>query len=167
MCLEKKKKSSGRCAFVPNIATVLQDHRCPVTAGPSRTDRPVPELHWPAASSILGAGPPIAPASARGKSLWSHGGRRYANYAMWCSRETLLLDKGCPVHAHFWRIPPLIGPIGHPRFAVCAFTVFPFSIAAYVNGVNLDGTRRNPVRKRRGYRAQRQKTASSKPMGKE
>lgn len=133
---------------------------CPWQLGPLNWQ---PGFGSPLVEEVIHPGNGPAPCPRRGtwkKPLKSRG-RCRANYAMWCSRAGFSLDGGEMVAAHFWRIPSLIGSIGHPRFAVRAFTVFLFSLASYVSSVNVFPWRRsnpsNNLRKRRTYHAQRQR----------
>lgn len=68
-CIKSVEERERGWAFVTNIATVLHDHRCFVTAGSIRIDSRVLELHWPTESSILGEDPPIVPVAAWGKAF--------------------------------------------------------------------------------------------------
>ncbi len=95
-CVYKKVWSRERgLAPVTNIATVLCDHQCSVTAGSIWTDSLVLELHWPTKSSILGGDPPIVPAAAWEKAF-------EAAWAVLSKLCHVVLKSGVPIgrHAH-------------------------------------------------------------------
>lgn len=124
-------------AFITNIATVLHDHQRSVTAGSIWTDSLVSQLHWPVEPSIREQTRPVSLSRHGGGGTSKRRGRCRANYAMWCCRATLPLDGWKQDNAHSWRMRPVIGQIVHPRFIVCASTVFLFCLAGYVSSVNL------------------------------
>ncbi len=74
-------------------------------------------LNWqrdfgaPLADEVInpGSGAAHCPCRGTGKKPLKSPGRRWENYAMWCSRAAFSLDEGRTVDAHFQRIPALIG----------------------------------------------------------
>lgn len=93
----------------------------------------------PLADKVINPGSRSAhcPCLGVGKSLWS----LRAVPSKLCH---VVLRSGVPIgrrvytgNAHSSRIASLIGSIGHPRFTVCACTVFLFPVADYVSSVNV------------------------------
>lgn len=119
------------------------------------------QLHWLKKAVNLERSPAYFPRHGTANCLWSKEGGD--EQIMPCGAQDVHSHwiTGAQSNAHFWRIPPLIGSIHHPRFSVNAFTVFLFFAPSYVSSVNFFIRRRSdfcdPLQKLRTYCAQRQR----------